>query len=672
MSDKDPLVGKIFGGYRITEKIAQGGMAAVYRGVDRRLGRDVAIKLVLGGKQYSEVFLKRFRREIRALGKLMHPHIVPLLDFGSIHGVPYLVMPYLPGGTIQDKIGKVWDWYDAAQIIIPIAQALAYAHSNGIIHRDVKPANILLSESNDPMLSDFGLMKMLKEDQSQDLTGSGMVGTPDFMAPEQWVGEAVPQTDVYALGIIFYVMITGHLPYEAGTAPEIMFKHISEAHVPPRKHVADIPVEVEMVIERALRKDFEKRYGTMAEFVTELEELCQRLHTKPESSSSRTFSRRTASVGKFQWMAFKMRLRTLPTWVWAGVVFFVLAFVGILSLYFISQNFMDWQDQLATAQAINFNATTTTPNGMDVVSAEESVGITLSPSDTPQPIMTPTVFVANEESTSVPVDQGSTEEPTLEVTMTPDQSLTIGSSIYSSKDGMKLMYVPAGSFEMGAADTDEGAEDDERPRHSVYVDDFWIDQTEVSIEQYRKCVEAGVCTEPIRGSSTSRGYYYGNDDFLNYPVVNVNWYQANQYCIWAGRRLPTEAEWEKAAQSAQQGALYPWGMRLDCSLANYFQGATGCNGDTVPVDSYPNSGSLYGALSMAGNVYEWVSDWYNAEFYANSTGNNPYGPDTGAYNVIRGGAFDSNNRLLRITNRGLAAPNSSKDNGGFRCVMDTP
>ena len=660
MNDKDPLVGKIFGGYRITEKIAQGGMAAVYRGVDRRLGRDVAIKLVLGGKQYSEVFLKRFRREIRALGKLMHPHIVPLLDFGSIHGVPYLVMPYLSGGTIQDRIGKVWDWYDAAQIIIPIAQALAYAHGNGIIHRDVKPANILLSESGDPMLSDFGLMKMLKEEQSQDLTGSGMVGTPDYMAPEQWVGEAVPQTDIYALGIIFYVMITGHLPYEAGSTPEIMFKHISESHVPPRKHVPNIPIEVEMVIERALRKDYEKRYNTMAEFVAELEQISQQLHTRDSNSiQSRSMSRKAGTVGKFQWMAFKMRLRTLPTWVWAGVVFFVLAFVGIVSLYFISQNFMDWQDQLATAQAVNY--WTTTPN-------QSEVDITELPPDAAEEEDAASTLVPTLSEAALEEDAENT--PTIEVVPTVDLSLTIGSSMVSGKDGMTLMYVPAGSFEMGALETDEDAEPDEMPRHSVYLDAFWIDQTEVSIAQYRKCVEAGVCTEPLRGSSVSRGYYYSNEDFLNYPVVNVNWYQANQYCIWAGRRLPTEAEWEKAATSVQQGAVYPWGMRLDCSLANYLQGGTGCAGDTVPVDSYPNSASLYGAWSMAGNVYEWVSDWYDAEFYSNSTGNNPYGPDTGAYSVIRGGAFNSDSRLLRITNRGLAAPNSSKDNGGFRCVLD--
>jgi serine/threonine protein kinase len=666
VNDKDPLVGKIFGGYRITEKIAQGGMAAVYRGVDRRLGRDVAIKLVLGGRQYSEVFLKRFRREIRALGKLMHPHIVPLLDFGSIHGVPYLVMPYLSGGTIQEMIGKVWDWYDAAQIIIPIGQSIAYAHSNGIIHRDIKPANILLTESGEPMLSDFGLMKMLKEEQSADLTGSGMVGTPDFMAPEQWVGEAVPQTDIYALGIIFYVMITGHLPYEAASAPEIMFKHISESHVPPRKHVPDIPIEVEMVIERALRKDYQKRYATMAEFVTEVEQLTNRLHSREMANNSKSVSRRSGKVGKFQWMAFKLRLRSLPTWVWAGVVFFILAFVGILSLYFISQNFINWQDSVATAQAVSVN--TTTPDQLALVN-EPQVTETATITATTQPTRTTA-------STRQPLPSTSTS--TAAVTITPtnspsatkDLSLEIGSTKVSPVDEMLMMYIPEGLFEMGARDEDEEAKDDEKPRHTVYLDAFWMDQTEVTVGQYMQCVDAGACPKPIKIDSRTRGFYFGNEPFLNHPVINVNWYQANDYCLWAGRRLPTEAEWEKAATSQQENGLYPWGSRLDCSLANYFQGPGGCKGDTNPVDEYQNGASLYGVLGLAGNVWEWVSDWYDAEYYSKSPEENPKGPNLGTYNVTRGGTFSQAPSALRITNRGLNAPNVYRDNGGFRCVMD--
>jgi formylglycine-generating enzyme required for sulfatase activity len=235
---------------------------------------------------------------------------------------------------------------------------------------------------------------------------------------------------------------------------------------------------------------------------------------------------------------------------------------------------------------------------------------------------------------------------------------------------MTLMYVPAGSFLMGAPVENREAEVDEKPQHEVILDSYWIDQTEVSIGMYQKCVEEGACTAPLRIDSQSRGFYYGNEDYLNYPVINVNWYQAYEYCHWSGRRLPTEAEWEKAATSVVEGANYPWGSRLDCSLANYYQSTSGCAGDTVAVDSYPNSASYYGAMGMAGNVWEWVADWYNDSYYNDSPSVNPAGPDTGAYNVVRGGAFNYEGKLLRITNRGLGAPSNSNFNGGFRCAMD--
>ena len=652
MTVKDPLVGKFFGGYRITERIAHGGMAAVYRGVDRRLGRDVAIKLVLGGKQFSDVFLKRFRREIRTLGGLIHPNIVPLLDFGSIHGVPYLVMPFVGGGTLQDDItkGKVWNWYDAAQLLIPIAKALSYAHSKGIIHRDVKPGNILITDRGDPMLSDFGLMKMLKLEQSADLTGDGMVGTPDYMSPEQWVGEVVPQTDMYALGIVFYIMVTGHLPYEAKTAPEIMFKHISESHIRPRKYTPDLPLEVELFIEKALKKDSKKRFASMEEFVFELQRICEAVRLREHINNSRSMSKQPAAFRKVKWMDFKVRLRSLPVWVWAGGVFFLLSLIIVFAIFMVSQNFIGLQNQLATAQATQ-RASLLDPVGVGTLEqvSQESTKIA--------------------RSTIRQVEAGSDSTPTVEATEDIDV-FSVGSSQVSEMDGMKLMYVPEGIFMMGGLEENRDVQDDEKPQHEVYLDAFWMDQTEVSIEMYQKCVEDGVCSEPSRIDSQSRGFYYGNEEYLNYPVVNVNWYQSSEYCYWAGRRLPTEAEWEKAAASFEENSNYPWGNRLDCSLANYYQSASGCVGDTVAVDALPNGASYYGVLGAAGNVWEWVSDWYSDDYYVISPYENPMGPDIGAYNVIRGGAFDYEAKRLRITNRGLGGPGNSNFDGGFRCAMD--
>ena len=195
--------------------------------------------------------------------------------------------------------------------------------------------------------------------------------------------------------------------------------------------------------------------------------------------------------------------------------------------------------------------------------------------------------------------------PTLtRVPPTADPSLGIGSTQVSDKDGMKLLYVPAGEFLMGAASSDAQAAENEKPQHIVYLDAFWIDQTEVTNAMYIKCYQAGACQAPSMGHSSSRlNGYYSNSQFANDPVTYVFIEEAKDYCEWAGRRLPTEAEWEKAARGTD-GRMYPWGNDApDRTRLNYNQEV----GDTTQVGAYPTGASPYGALDMAGNVQEWVA-----------------------------------------------------------------
>lgn len=273
MSD---LIGQSLGRYHILEQLGEGGMATVYKAYDTRLETDVAVKVICTESLPQNAVqrsLKRFEREAKALAKLTHSNIVKVLDYGEHQGKPYLVMPYLPGGTLKQLLnGKPMPYQKAAQILVPIASALAYAHQQAMIHRDVKPSNILITQSGDPMLTDFGVAKIIDQETTMDFTGtSAAVGTPEYMAPEQVTSKTADhRVDIYALGIVFYEMLTGRRPYQADTPMAVLFKHASEPLPRPKSVVPGLPDSVEQILLKALAKLPEDRYKDMEEFASAL------------------------------------------------------------------------------------------------------------------------------------------------------------------------------------------------------------------------------------------------------------------------------------------------------------------------------------------------------------------------------------------------------------------
>jgi formylglycine-generating enzyme required for sulfatase activity len=199
--------------------------------------------------------------------------------------------------------------------------------------------------------------------------------------------------------------------------------------------------------------------------------------------------------------------------------------------------------------------------------------------------------------------------------------------------------------------------DDEKPVHTVYLKAFWVDQIEVTQAQFKKFVRA----ENYSANACGDG-----DD---YPVACVSWYDAQAYCDWAGRRLPTEAEWEKAARGGLEGKAYPWGDEAPLCAPGAQNGAQydSCNGQTVPVKTFAANG--YGLYDMAGNVWEWVADWYQSDYYANSPSRNPLGPEVGSHRILRGGSWSYNVNYLRVAYRHGDLPEYSASNIGFRCVV---
>lgn len=264
MAEAKPPVEKL-GKYRLIEQIGQGGMATVFKGVDTETGWEVAVKVMSPLMAQESQFSKRFKREAEVVMRLKHPNIVPVVDFGQDAGYAYLVMPLLEVGSLADKLrdGPLTP-SEGGMLIEQLGSALEFAHDQGVIHRDVKPSNVLLDQKGNALLADFGLARI--HDASVSLTGSALLGTPAYMSPEQARGEKVSAaSDQYSLGVILFQLCTGELPFQAETPMAVMLKHINEPIPLARLRSPNVPEAIERVILKATAKNPAERFGTMGE-----------------------------------------------------------------------------------------------------------------------------------------------------------------------------------------------------------------------------------------------------------------------------------------------------------------------------------------------------------------------------------------------------------------------
>lgn len=276
MTSDDPLLNKQLGDYTIVDLLGQGGMARVYRGYDAKLDRYAAIKVIdssLAASQDADEYRERFLREARAIARLRHPNIVNIYQFGELHGTYYMAMAFLEGRDLRHILhdyaerGERMPHDEVFRIVRDIALALDYAHQNDVIHRDVKPSNIMVTSAG-AVLMDFGLALHVPEG-----TTGNIFGTAHYIAPEQAVSsaQAVPQSDLYSLGIVLYEMLAGHVPFDDPSAMSVALKHISEPPPPPRRYNPDLSPEVESVLMRALEKEPQDRFPNGATMIRTLE-----------------------------------------------------------------------------------------------------------------------------------------------------------------------------------------------------------------------------------------------------------------------------------------------------------------------------------------------------------------------------------------------------------------
>ncbi len=279
------------------------------------------------------------------------------------------------------------------------------------------------------------------------------------------------------------------------------------------------------------------------------------------------------------------------------------------------------------------------------------------------------------EMSTVVLAEAVTTEPSEEPTLAgPPVDAYLGQTWTRPTDGMVMLYVPGGDFDMGST----AGDDDEQPVHTVTLDGFWVDRNEVTNTQYEQCVADGVCNS--RACSKLDTYNLDNGDaaYGSFPAICVNWYQAETYCSWVGVRLPTEAEWEYAARGPMSW-VFPWGDEFDGTRLNFCDEScernwvdlTADDGyvEMAPVGSYPAGASWCGALDMAGNVWEWVADWYASDYYGRSPSQNPMGSPFGEGRVLRGGSWGFDPFFVRSANRDtFLLPSNTYGQIGLRCA----
>ncbi len=607
--------------YRILSLLAEGAHGATYRAWDIKAEQNVAIKEYLDPSPETQ---KRFRAEARRLSQLEHPQLAPVLDHFALEEMgQYLVSKYVDGadlGSLLAQYGRfpsdlIISWLQA------VCQPLSYLHEQNQLHLNIKPANIRLTPSGDIFLVDSGL------------PGLGVpAGISGYAAPEQQSqAEVMPTSDIYSLGAALYTLLTGKIPPDGLRRQSGLVELIPAREVNP-----DVEPYLSLVATRAMSLRGDARYETVNDFRKALARPMG--HPAIETEALRRTPERTATPGRGAAAAPKLPVKSRrqmePRTIWALVVILLLILGAIGSLFLLNLDEPEVTEAEATAT---------------LQSAVVAALTALAPTPSPLPA------------------------PTQAPTPTPQPIIT--------ESGSRMLYMTGGVFRMG---NDDG-ENNEKPSQLIRIDPYFIDETEVTNGQYAQCVAAGACSPPRSSQATYHDAYYGAPAYDDYPVIQVSWYDAQTFCDWRDARLPSEAEWEKAAgfDPVQSIKLrYPWGDAFDGTKLNYCD--SGCpldkrdatvndgHQDTAPVGSYMDGRSPIGLYDMAGNVMEWVDDWYDPHAYADMTDTNPRGPLEGEFKTLRGGSWLSAADEVTVTIRGSFDPTVARANLGFRCALSAP
>lgn len=632
------MLGRTIGNYEVISPFGEGGMGELYLGRHTRLAREVIIKTIRTedfSPRQVEHLRERLEREAFVQSQLDHPNIVRVYDFIAAGDTTCIVMEYVPGRDLRKMItretGPIPD-YRALKLFKQVLAAIDYAHNfiyadksgakhQGIIHRDLKPANILVTPDDIVKVTDFGIVKV------RGVKGGTQMGfnpgTPEYMSPEQARGRELDhRSDIYALGVVLYEMLTGRVPFEgdgSGTSDyEIRRGHIEMAVPAMSEFYPGISTELEKIVLKSLEKNPDDRFQTVRQFLELLEEYEM---TGAAKITGRMLGARQTVLAEGRGTA-RQSLADAPT-------------VGIGNTVV-----TDPTRHSGSLPRSNNNAVSLPSNnsvGVDTYARSNIVRPAVVQQKSKTPLIIGVVLMA---LVAIGISTWLlTRPPKVPVTNTTSNGPTVAAD---------MIAISGGTFQMGRDD----GNDYEKPVHNAIVAPFLIDKFEVTNEQYSQFVRQTRRQPP---SHWPKGQYEIGKATL--PVGYVSWYDAKDYCEWAGKRLPSEEEWEYAARG-KDGRLYPYGNEWKPRFSNARE--VGLN-EPQSIGSYPDGASPFGILDMAGNVAEWTGSDY--EPYPNSKAARDDGNK-----IIRGGGFRVWAREQTATERFYDRPNVMYDFIGFRCA----
>jgi len=621
--------------YELQAEIGRGGMATVYRAVQKNLNRPVALKVIHQNLVHDSEFLARFHREAQVCASLQHNHIVTVYDEGEIGGVHFMAMELLDGFDLHQLIrrqGKL-TVEQTLTWITPIADALEYAHNRGIIHRDIKSSNILVTRDGRPVLMDFGIAHAASGTR---LTQTGLViGTPEYMSPEQAEGKTIDRrTDIYSLGIVLYECLTGQLPFKADNPLSIIMKVVNEAPQPPIHLNSDIPGWLNKVVLQCLAKRQEERFGDALELAHTLgktQQSASHASRKPLNVTPGSSHEYTEPAPKSGLPPQKPKKSGSGWKTFAWLLFIVLlALGGMYGYNYYQEQETRKAEQVMYSQALNMNTIqeythylNKYPNGMYWYKASKKL--------------------------EALKEQERLEEKRIAAEKKAEEKRR------NDPFNGQMVFIQGGTFTMGCT-AEQGSDcwNKEKPAHRVSLSNFYIGKYEVTKKQWRD----------IMGSNPS---YFKNCD--NCPVESVSWNDIQKFIKKLNQktgktyRLPTEAEWEYAARGGNNSRGYKYSGSNNLDNVGWYNGNSGSK--THPIRT-KNANEL-GLYDMSGNVYEWCSDWFGS--YSSNSQTNPRGPSSGSRRVLRGGSWYYGVRYCRISSRGSGTPGDGSHVIGFRLVL---